>query len=150
LSLVPRKKSILISGVSQPRILDTNLYAFGLKSIDLAMPSAELPECSIIFSSIHFFQEENLIKLSALSPVRKDLGQGGRIGGGDSKVGEAPLRSLFPLVAMVQPTDPGQFNHLATFRWLRLERTFTGSVFLKAIMGPVVVVIVKIGRKDSL
>ena len=109
------------------------------------MPSAELPECSIIFSSIHFFQEENLIKLSALSPVRKDLGQGGRIGGGDSKVGEAPLRSLFPLVAMVQPTDTGQFNHLTTFRRLGLDRTFKRSVFPEAIMGSVAVVIVKIG-----
>ena len=85
-----------------------------------------------------------------------EIETGGEAGGyvrggrGDRKVGTTSLRSLFPLVAMVQPTDPGQLNHLATLLWLRLERTFTGSVFLKAIMDSVVVAIVKIGRKDSL
>jgi len=44
---VPRKKSILICGVRQPRILNTNIYAFGLKSIDVALPTAAR-ECSMI------------------------------------------------------------------------------------------------------
>ena len=66
-------------------------------------------------------------------------------GGEDSKVGTASLRSFLPLVPMVQPADPGQLNHLTTFRWLKLDVAFTWSVFREAIMGSVVMIVVKIG-----
>jgi len=49
---------------------------------------------------------------------------------------------------MVQPTDSRQLNDLAALGRIGLDRTFKRSVLAEAIMGSVVVVIVKIGRED--
>ena len=60
------------------------------------------------------------------------------------------LRSLFPLVAMVQPADSGQLNHLTAMGRFGLDWTLIRSVLAEAIVGSVVVVIVNLGQKDSL
>ena len=62
----------------------------------------------------------------------------------------ASLRSLLPLVAMVQPADPGQFNHLSALDRLVLDQPCARSVLAKAIIGSVAVVIVKIGGEKPL
>ena len=51
---------------------------------------------------------------------------------------------------MVEAADSRQLNHHTTLLWLRLDRTFKRSILAEAIVGSVVVVIVKIGREESL
>ena len=70
-------------------------------------------------------------------------------GAGDSKVGTAPLCSLFPFVAVVQPTDPRQLNHFTTLVWLRLDRTLKRSIPAEAVVGSVMVVIAEIGSEGA-
>ena len=55
------------------------------------------------------------------------------------------LGSLSPLVAMMQSANPGQGHHANRGIRPSLNRTCNRWVFIKAIMGPVVVVILEIG-----
>ena len=54
------------------------------------------------------------------------------------------LSCLFPNVFVMQTTDPGQCNHFVIIRFFRLNRATYGWVFVKMVMGPVLMVIFNI------
>ncbi len=68
---------------------------------------------------------------------------------GEGGVSSRFLGGLLPLVAMMKPSDSWKLDNFGGFRGFWLDGPLYRSVFLKAKMSPILVVIFKVGFQDS-